>query len=593
MPRKKSVSDTEQTQKANIAKLTDVLIYLKPYKKYVFCAILALLVTSTSVLAIGRGVGFLVDNGLAKSDSDMLDSSLQILLVIIFCLAFGTFARFYFITLVGEKVVADIRRSIYKHVVHLSPQFFETNKSGDVISRIISDTNLIQIVVSSSLSIALRNSLLLIGGFILLLFTSVKLTAIVFIVVPVVVFPIVFLGKKLRVLSKKYQEKISDISSHSEESINAIKTIQSLTRESLEINSFDRLIDNSVDVAKQRIFLRSSITALVILFIFSAIACVIRVGGYDVFAGKMSAGDLSSFIFYSVVVAGATGAISEVIGDLQRAAGATERIMELLSEKSAIKDDGRHDININDIKGDVKFDNVIFNYPTKPKILALDKFTYNVSQGQNIAIVGESGAGKSTIFELLMRFYDLKSGFITIDGIDIKNFRLKDLRSIFAIIPQEPVIFSDTAYNNILVARPNATKQEVVEAANLALVTEFIDKLPNKWDSFLGEKGVLLSGGQKQRIAIARAFLQNPKILLLDEATSALDAKNEKLLQKSFENLMKNRTSFVISHRFLTVKNADEIIVIDDGKIIEKGDHKSLVNINGTYAKLANYQFER
>lgn len=578
--------------KGEIRKLSGLINYLKPYKHLVIGAIIALCITSGSVLALGKGVGYLVDEGLGGSNPNILDKALLTLLAVTALLAVGTFARFYFVTYAGECVIADIRRDIFRHVVHLSPEFFETTKSGDILSRMTTDTTLLQVVISSSLSVALRNTLLLIGGLILLTITSPKLTGVVMIVVPLVVFPIIFLGKKLRRLSKISQEKISYLTSHAEETISGVKTIQAFVREERECQHFKHFVDESLKAALQRIIIRSSLTALVILFVFGSVGFVLWIGGHDVLDGSMSPGKLSSFIFYSLVVAGATGAISEVIGDLQRAAGAAERILDLLSIESTVTDPAVVSSLPLDIKGNIIFDNVTFTYPTQPHRASLKNFSLTVKAGQNVALVGPSGAGKSTIFQLLLRFYNTSHGNITIDGTNIRHVTLKQLRQSFGMVPQEPVIFSGTAYDNILMGRPDATRNEVIEAARSACALEFIENLPQGWDSFLGEKGVRLSGGQKQRIAIARIFLKNPSIVLLDEATSALDTQNEQKVQEAFNRLMNGRTTLVIAHRLSTIQNADNIVVLDGGMAMEQGKHKALIKEKGIYAKLAKLQFE-
>lgn len=582
----------EENNKAEVVKLRPLLAYLLPYKKYVVFACIALFVTSTSVLGLGKGIGYLVDKGLGANNPDILNSALLILLCITALLAVGTYARFYFITYTGERVVADVRRDIYKHILSLSPEFFEKSKAGDVLSRITTDTTLLQMVVGSSLSIALRNIIMLFGGIILLLHTSLKLTAIVFVVVPLVVAPIIILGKKLRVLSRESQEKVSLISSHAEESVNGIKTIQAFVREGLENQNFSGVVDESLASATARIKVRSFLTAIVIMFVFGAIGFVLWVGGNDVLQGKMTAGELSSFIFYAIVVAGTTGAISEVIGDLQRAAGASERIMELLQTRSNVGDSENAIDLPNDLKGSIEFKDVTFKYPAQKDKKSLNDFSLKIEPGETVAIVGPSGAGKSTVFQLLLRFYEAETGSVKIGGVDIADVKLRELRSVFGLVAQDTVIFSGTAYDNILFGNPSASKEQVEDAARAASALGFIERLPDGFASFLGEKGVRLSGGERQRIAIARVFLKNPKILLLDEATSALDTKNEQQVQKSFEKLMEGRTTIVIAHRLSTVQKADRIVVIDNGSVQEIGSHKELMKKKGLYSKLVEMQFE-
>lgn len=567
--------------------------YLAPYKLHILGAIAALFVTSFSVLGLGKGLGYLIDKGLGQGgDPTLLNTALITLIVITIILALGTFARFFLVTYIGECVVAKMRNQIYQRIISLSPEFFETSKSGDILSRITSDTSLLQVVVGSSLSVALRNTVLLIGGMALIIHTSPKLSMIVAIVVPLVLTPIILLGRHLRKLSRVSQDKIGTLSAHAEETITGIKTIQAYIREDLEVEIFDRLVGDALSVAVKRICLRSFLIAIVIMFVFGAIGFVLWVGGHDVVSGKMSAGALSSFIFYALVVAGATGAISEVLGDLQRASGAMERIMELLSTHSKIESPALPiKLPVNG-KCDISFKNVIFSYPNHPEKPSLRGINLEIKNGETIAIVGPSGAGKSTIFQLLFRFYDTSLGAINIDGINIKNLALPELRGLFGLVPQDPAIFSGTAFENIAIGNPNASHNDVVEAARSAAALEFIERLPDGFNSFLGEKGVRLSGGEKQRIAIARAFLKDPKILLLDEATSALDSHNEALVQGALKKLMHGRTTLIIAHRFSTVQEADRIIVLENGTIVEEGTNKQLLKKKGLYAKLANIGFE-
>lgn len=580
-----------KTDKAPIKKLSPLRYYLAPYKLYILGAFFALLITSSSVLGLGKGLGYLIDNGLGAKNPHILNIALIAMMVITALLAVGTYARFFLITYTGEKVISDVRRDIYNHLLKLSPEFFEKNKSGDLISIINSDCSLIQSVVGSSLSVALRNSLMLIGGAGLLIQTSPKLAGIVAIVIPLVVLPIILLGKKLRKLSKEYQDQVGEISSQSEETIMGIKTIQAFTTEERETELFDKTLQTTLKSAAARIGLRSLLTAIVILFVFGAVGVVLWIGGHDVLSGKITAGSLSSFIFYSVLVASSTAALSEVVTELQRAAGAADRIYNFLETQPQIKNSTNPITLPPQIKGSISFKNVTFTYPSKPYIATLNNLSLNINEGETVAVVGHSGAGKSTIFQLLLRFYDTQSGTILIDGFDIKNLELKKLRSFFGIVPQDTVIFSASAYDNILFGTPNSSEKEVIQAAKNASALEFIEALPNGFNSHLGEKGVRLSGGEKQRIAIARMLLKNPKILLLDEATSALDTENEQSVQKALDKLMQGRTTIIIAHRLSTVKKADKILVLDKGEIVEAGNHKELLDKNGTYAKLVAMQF--
>lgn len=567
--------------------------YLAPYKLHVLGAIIALFVTSFSVLGIGKGLGYLIDKGLGQGgDPAVLNTALITLIATTIILALGTFARFFLVSYIGECVVAKMRNEIYQRIISLSPEFFETSKSGDILSRITNDTSLLQVVIGSSLSVALRNLVLLVGGMALLIHTSPKLSMVVAFVVPLVLLPIILLGRRLRKLSRASQDKVGALSAHAEETITGIKTIQAYIRESLEVIFFDRLVVDARDVAIKRIRLRAILIAIVIMFVFGSIGFVLWVGGHDVVAGRMSAGALSSFIFYAVIVASATGAISEIFGDLQRASGAMERIIELLSTTSKIESPAMPISLPIGSKCDISFKDVIFSYPNHHEKPSLHGINLEIKHGETIAIVGPSGAGKSTLFQLLFRFYDASSGAINIDGINIKELALRELRGLFGLVPQDPAIFSGTAFENIAIGNPNASYADVVEAARSAAALEFIEQLPQGFDSFLGEKGVRLSGGEKQRIAIARAFLKDPKILLLDEATSALDSHNESLVQTALKKLMQGRTTLIIAHRFSTVQEADRIIVLENGIIVEEGTNKQLLKKKGLYAKLANVGFE-
>lgn len=578
--------------KGNIKSLRPLFSYLKPYRLGLTGVIVALLVTSCSMLSIGKGLGFLIDSGLSQGNSTLLNQALFILLGIAALLAMGTYARYYLITYVGERVVADIRRDLYGHIIYLSPEFFESNKTGDILSRLTSDTELFQMVVGSSLSIALRNTVMFIGGITLLIFTSPKLAALVGVIIPVVVIPIVYLGRKVRRLSRASQDKIAALSASAEESLYGIKTIQSYAREPYEQSLFERRIQDAFSMSMQRVKMRALLTALVIFTIFAAIIAVLCIGGRDVLTGDMSAGDLTSFMFYAIIVATSTGAISEVVGDLQRAAGSAERIMELLQTQSAIQEPKHPNKLTSAVKGFIDFQNVTFFYPSRPELASLDDFSLSIKPGETVALVGPSGAGKSTIFQLLMRFYDPQNGMITLDGTPINTITLNELRSQFALVPQEPIIFSDTVMENIRFAKPEASEKEVISAAQAANAIEFIEQLPHKFDTYLGEKGVRISGGQKQRIAIARAILKDPAILLLDEATSALDSDNERKVQDALDRLSKERTTLIIAHRLSTIQNADRILVLHEGKLESIGSHAELMKQKGRYAELAKLQYQ-
>jgi len=581
-----------EAPKGELENLQYIVGYLKPYKLSLVGVFLALVISSSAVLSIGAGLRYIVDQGLSNNNPALLDQGLIVLLAVIVTLALATYLRFYLITRVGEKVVADIRRDVFNHILRLSSNFFETAKTGDIMSRITTDATILQIVIGSSLSVALRNIFLLFGGLFLLVATSAKLSFYIAIMIPVAVLPVLIMGKRVRILSRKAQEKVSDIASHVDETLTGIKTVQAYSREEVENRQFDEKVKNALEAATNRVKMRALLTALVIIVVFGSVGAILWAGGHDVIKGNITVGELSSFIFYSIIVASAFGSISEVIGDIQRAAGAAESLMELLNVDPDIKE-VKNPISLPNIKkhGRVKLNKVKFSYSSKKDIPAVDNISFEAKPGQTIALVGPSGAGKSTILQLLLRFYDPKSGVIEIDGIDIKKLSLKELRNQFAYVSQDPVIFSSTARDNIAYGKQDASKNEIIEAAKAAKAYDFISKLPKKFNSFLGEKGVRISGGEKQRISIARAILKNPRILLLDEATSSLDARNEKQVQQALEKLMEDRTTIVIAHRLSTILKADKIIVLDEGKVVASGTHKELLKKNQLYKTLAELQF--
>jgi ATP-binding cassette, subfamily B, bacterial len=582
---------TETLNKASLGSLRYLLHYLRPYKLMIVVAMLALMITSSSVLGLGYALRHLVDEGISKGNTAYLDHSYLILMGVILMLAFTTYARYFLVTWIGEKVVAAIRRDIYTHLVALDVTFYETSRIGDLLSRLTTDTTLIQTVVGSSVSIALRNALMLLGGMVMLCVTSMELTAYVLLIVPVVVAPIIVLGKRVRRLSRATQDRVADINSHAEETLSAIQTIQAFTLEPRETTRFNGFIKDSLDTALQRIRMRSSLTAIVITLVLGAISTVLWFGGHKVIAGEISVGELSSFVFYAMIVAGSTGAISEVVGDLQRAAGAVERLAELKHQQSSLKIAPVPASLPAGAVGNLRFDDVRFAYPSRPDKAALHGVSFTVERGQTVAFVGTSGSGKSTIFRLLLRYYDPASGTISLEGLPLSSLSLEELRQRLGVVQQDTVIFSASAYDNIAVGRADATREEVMEAARDAEILEFLESLPEGLDAFLGEKGIRLSGGQKQRIAIARALVRSPDILLLDEATSALDSDNEQKVQQALSRVMEGRTTLVIAHRLSTVRNANKIILIDQGMIVAEGTHDSLFATNALYQKLASKQF--
>lgn len=578
-------------EKGKLGSLRLLRDYLLPYRTPLACMLLALLITSASVLGLGKGLAFMVDKGFREHNRHILDLALLLLISMTLVLAFATFARYYFVTMVGERVIADIRKQAYTHLLSLSPDYFDQTRTGDILSRLTNDTTLLQTAVGSSVSIALRNGLLLVGGMAMLIITSPKLTTYIAFVVPCVVLPILWFGRKVRTLSRLTQDKVAELNSRAEQGIMGIKVIQSYTQEPLEASGFNTDVESSYNVAMQRVMMRGILTAIVIILIFGAIAFVLRVGGHDVIAGTMSAGDLSSFIFYAIVVASAVGALSDVAGTLQRAGGATERLFELLNTQPTIQDpEFPHQLPI-PVLGRIHFQHVCFTYPTHPNKPVLHDVSFTLEPGQHVALVGPSGSGKSTCFQLMLRFYDVTGGSIGLDGVDIRNLHLTSLRHHFAYVPQDAVIFSTSALENIRFSRPEASDEEVIEALRQAQALEFLEKLPQGIRTELGERGLTLSGGQKQRLSIARAILKNPRILLLDEATSSLDAENEQLVQKALTLLMKDRTTLVIAHRLATVLAADNIIVLHDGRIETMGTHRQLMDTSPLYSKLAALQF--
>lgn len=585
-----STHDT-QPAKGDLSNLRYLARYLKPYRGKVIGASIALVFTSTGVLGMGTALRYLVDEGIAKGDPTLLGHGYLILLAVVVALAAATYARYLFVSWVGERVVSDIRRDVFSKVLSMHTAYFESTRTGDLLSRITTDTTLLQTVVGSSVSVFLRNLLLFTGGFTMLIITSVRLSEYLLLMLPVVIFPIIMLGRRVRALSRITQNKVGDISAHAEETIGAIRTIHAMALEDAETARFGTLVEETMGIALSRIRMRALLTAIVITLVFGAIVTVLYIGGQDVIAGRISAGDLSAFIFYAVVVAGAIGAVSEVIGELQRAAGATERLMELMALAPAITTPSNPYQFTKAPEGRLSFEHVTFHYPTRPDTASLSNVSFRIEPGETVAIVGPSGAGKTTIFQLLLRFYDPQFGIVRVDGHDIRTLDPRNWRGYLGIVPQDPVIFSTTARDNIRIGKPSASDAEIMEAARAAAALDFLEALPDGLNTHLGEKGVRLSGGQRQRVAIARAILRNPSVLLLDEATSALDAENETAIQAALDNVMKERTTLVIAHRLATVVNADRIVVLNDGKIEATGTHAQLLETSPLYKRLAELQF--
>ena len=566
--------------------------FLAPYKLAMAGALAALVAAAGTVLALGFGLRRLVDDGFRAGDAALLDRALVVMLGVIALLALASYGRYYLVSWIGERVVADIRRAVYDHIIGLSPAFFEITRTGEILSRITTDTTVLQVVVGSTASMALRNLLMLVGGTILLAVTSPKLTGLVVLIVPMVILPIVVFGRRVRRLSRVSQDRVADAGAHVDETVNAVRTVQAFTHEARERRRFATRAEAAFDVAVDRVRVRALLTAVVIVLVFGAVGTVLWIGGHDVIAGRISAGALSAFVFYAVVVAGAVGALSEVVGELQRAAGATERLMELLATRSDIAAPAHPTPLPEPPVGAVAFDNVTFRYPTRPERPALNHFSLAVAPGETVALVGPSGAGKTTVFQLLLRFYDPQDGAITLDGVGLPEADPGAVRGRLALVPQEPVVFAADAWENIRYGRPEASDDEVRAAADAAAATEFIDRQAQGFGTDLGERGVRLSGGQRQRIAIARAVLRNAPVLLLDEATSALDAESEQAVQAALEGLMVGRTTLVIAHRLATVLKADRIVVMDEGRVVATGTHHALIAEGGLYARLAALQFD-
>jgi len=583
---------SNQTNPRGFRTLAALLPFLRPYKKQFVLAIFSLILAASATLAVPLSFRQIIDLGFNANSDNQINQTFLILFIVACLVALGTSLRFYMVSWLGEKITTDIRAAVYSHVIKQSPEFFESTHSGEILSRLNTDTVLIQTLIGTSVSMAIRNILLLAGGLVMMFITSPKLSVLIFATLLLTIIPTMIMGRRVRKLSRASQDKIADASALAGEKLNAIPTIQSFTNEKVEINRFNQSIQSALDAAITRTRARSLLTFVAILFGFASIILVLWLGAYAVMDNQITAGELSQFILYAVIVAGAIAGISEVIGDTQRAIGASDRLLELLNVQSTIQDftSVKSIPKVNAAGIGVQIQNLRFRYPSNPNSV-LSNISLEIKPGERVAIVGPSGAGKTTLFQLLQRFYDPTSGTILFSDINIQNIPLEALRKMIGVVPQDIVIFSDNAMENIRFGKMDATDEEVLSAARLAIADEFISKLPDGYQSFLGDRGIRLSGGQKQRIAIARVLLKNPALLLLDEATSALDAESELLVQRALEAAMDSRTTLVIAHRLSTVKQADKILVLENGKIIETGTHADLIQRSGLYSRLAKLQF--
>jgi ATP-binding cassette subfamily B protein len=568
-----------------------LLQFLKPYRLQILIFVVALLLTAAITLSIGQGLRFVIDRGFVGQSLDGLNFSIIFIMAAAAFMALGTYIRFYLISWLGERVSADIRTAVFSHIVDLHPSFFEHNRSGDIMSRLTTDTTLLQSIIGSSLSIALRSIISFFGALSLLIFTNAKLSLVVLVATPMILFPILYFGRRIRSLSRLSQDSVASVGSYAGEIIQNIKTVQSFTQEELERKAFGEEVELAFDVAKTRIRQRSILTAVVILTVFGALSAMLWFGGRDVILGNMTGGELGAFIFYATLMALSLASISEVYGEIQRAIGATERLMELLNAPLEIVSPNFVKEPAEFLPAEIKFSGLSFYYPSRPNIAALDTFSLSIPQGKIVALVGPSGAGKSSLFALLQRFYDPQEGSISFGGCDIRDLELTSLRRQIGVVEQHPTLFTGDVMYNIRYGKLDASDDEVIRAAKAAHADQFIRGLPDGYKSDLGEQGTRLSGGQRQRIAIARALLKNPKILLLDEATSALDAESEKKVQLALEKLMYGRTTVIIAHRLSTILHADLIVVMDAGKKIALGSHEELLESSSLYARLAQLQF--
>ena len=577
---------------SSLRPLRRALPFLRPYIGRLLLAFFCLCTASIAALAMPVSIRYVIDNGFSSEYSQAIDYYFIALLGLAVLYSLFASFRYYLVMWIGERVVADIRSAVYKHIIKMSPTFFEVTRTGEVLSRLTTDTTLVQSVVGAGMSIALRSGFMLLGGLVMLFVTSPRLTLYILLLVPIVVLPVILYGRKVRKLSRASQDRVADSSSIADESLNAIQIVQAFTLEEFQGKRFGDSVEVSFAAARKRLQVSALLSGTIVLTAFGAIVIVLWLGAHSVVNGTMSPGTLGQFLLYATFVAGSTTALGEVWSDVQRAAGAMERLMELLAAQADIKPPENPRPLPKQARGEIAMQDVCFNYPSRPEERALNNFSLQIKPGETVALVGPSGAGKSTVFQLLLRFYDPQQGAIEVEGVNVVEADPLDVRKYMGIVPQHTVLFADSAIENIRFGRPEASDEEVIAAAKAAIADEFIERLPEGYRTFLGEKGARLSGGQQQRIAIARAILKNPPILLLDEATSALDAESEQLVQEALEHLMENRTTVVIAHRLATVMKADRIIVMDQGRIVDIGTHAELMTKDGLYARLAELQFD-
>ncbi|RLA41102.1 MAG: ABC transporter ATP-binding protein [Gammaproteobacteria bacterium] len=582
---------TERPAATKLSSISQLVRLVAPYRWRWVCAIIALLFTAGITLTIGQGVRMVIDDGFVAGSVSQLQQGIYLLLGLSVLMAAGTFVRFYLVSWLGERVSADIRSAVFNNIVSLSPGYFDDNRSGEIMSRLTTDTTLLQSIVGSSFSLALRSSISTTGALIILIITNLKLTVVILGCIPLVLLPILIFGRRVRALSRKSQDSIANVGTYAGEIITQLKTVQSYTREDYERSAFGEEVENAFAIARSRVKQRAILMAAVIVLVFGALSGMLWVGGNDVLNGTMSAGDLGAFVFYAMLVAMGVATMSEVYGDLQRAVGATDRLVDLMTAKATILPPACVEVAASELAAEVSFKQVNFNYPSRPGQKALEDFSIHIPEGKVVALVGPSGAGKSTVFELMQRFYDPQSGIVLLGDTDIRELSPADLRQQLGVVSQHPALFSADVSHNIRYGKPDANDEEVHAAARAAYAHEFIEQLPEGYTSFLGEQGVRLSGGQKQRIAIARAILKNPRLLLLDEATSALDTHSEQQVQLALDKLMENRTTLIIAHRLSTILHADHIVVMDHGKQVASGTHQQLLKESELYAKLAAAQF--